>query len=56
MDKLGLVKQLGFFNSPLSEKLVLLVEGGQLGLEHDGELLHQAQPAGVGDRVKEHLL
>ena len=56
MDKLGLVKQLGFFNSPMSEKLVPLVEGGHLGLQHDGELLHQAQPAGVGARVKEHLL
>ena len=51
MDKLGLVKQLGFFMSIMSEKLVPLVEGGHLGLQHDGELIHQAQTAGVGARV-----
>ena len=51
MDKLGLVKQLGFFMSIMSEKLVPLVEGGHLGLQHDCELIHQAQTAGVGARV-----
>ena len=35
----------------MREKLVPLVERGELGFEHDGELLAQAQPAGVGARV-----
>ena len=35
----------------MREKLVPLVERGELGFEHDGELLAQAQPAGVGAGV-----
>ena len=51
MLKSRLVKQLGLPVSTMREKLVPLVERGELGLEHDGELLAQAQPAGVGARV-----
>ena len=47
----GLVEQLGLPVSTMREKLVPLVERGELGFEHDGELLAQAQPAGVGARV-----
>ena len=50
-QKSGLVKQLGFSVPTMGEKLVPLVEGGELGLEHDGVLLDKAQPAGVGARV-----
>ena len=51
MRRSRLVEQLGFSVSTMCEKLVPLVERGELGLEHDGELLTQAQPAGVGARV-----
>ena len=51
MDKSGLVKQLGFFVPTMCEKFVTLVERGELRLEHDGVLLQEAQPAGVGARV-----
>ena len=51
MRRSRLVEQLGFSVSTMCEKLVPLVERGELGLEHDGELLAQAQPAGVGARV-----
>ena len=35
----------------MGEKLVPLVERGELRLAHDGPLLTQAQPAGVGAGV-----
>ena len=47
MRRSRLVEQLGFSVSTMCEKLVPLVERGELGFEHDGELLAQAQPAGV---------
>ena len=33
------------------EELVPLVDGGELRLAHDGELLHEAEPAAVGGGV-----
>ena len=35
----------------MCEKFVTLVERGELRLEHDGVLLQEAQPTGVGARV-----
>ena len=51
LTKSGLVKQLGLSVPTMCKKLVPLVEGGELRLEHDGELLHKAQPTGVGAGV-----
>ena len=33
------------------EELVPLIDGGELRLAHDGELLHEAEPAAVGGGV-----
>ena len=43
----GFVKQLGFLMPAGRVELVMLVDGGELRLVHDGEFLHQAQPAAV---------
>ena len=47
----GLFEQLGFDVPAMGEELVPLVERGELRLAHDGPLLTQAQPAGVGPGV-----